>query len=242
MIISARVAKRIFPNEDPIGKHVLLWKGQSNLDAEVIGMVGDSRERGPASAPTLTVYLPYGPNALTTEFVLHTRAHPLALAPTVRSIVASLDPNLPVADVRSFEEVVYRSVAPQRLNATLLGVFGGLALLLATIGIYGVLSYAMSCRTPEIGLRMALGANQGNILRMTIGQGLRPALLGIVLGMMGSWWLSRYITTLLFGVNPFDALTYAAVVVLLMMTAVPACYLPCRRAMRIDPVTALRIE
>ena len=242
VVISDRLAKRIFPNEDPIGKHVILWKGQSNLDAEVVGTVGDSRERGPASGPTLTVYLPYGPNALTTEFVVHTRAHPTALVPTVRSIVASLDPDLPVADVRSFEEVVQRSVAPQRFNAILLGVFSGLALLLATIGIYGVLSYSMSRRTSEIGLRMALGASSTNILRMTIGQGLRPALLGIVLGAIGAWWLSRYIAALLFGVKPFDALTYAAVVVLLMTTAVVACYLPSRRAMRTDPATALRIE
>ena len=140
VVISERLAKLIFPNEDPVGKHALLWKGQGNLDAEVIGVVGDSRERGPASDPTLTVYLPYGPNALPTEFVLHTRGNPLAVAPTVRSMVASLDPNLPVADVRSFEEVVHRSVAPQRFNAILLGVFSGLALLLATTGIYGVLS------------------------------------------------------------------------------------------------------
>jgi putative ABC transport system permease protein len=242
VMISERLAKRIFPNEDPIGKHVVLWKGQSNLDAEVIGIVGDSRERGPASGPSLTVYLPYGPTALTTEFVVHTRVRPLALAPTVRSIVAGLDANLPVADVRSFEEVVGRSVAPQRFNAILLAVFSGLALLLATMGIYGVLSYSVSRRTSEIGLRMALGASSGNIVRMTIGQGLRPAALGIALGAIGAWWLSGYVATLLFGVKPFDTLTYAAVVVLLLMTAAVACYLPCRRAMHTDPVEALRTE
>ena len=242
VMISDRLAKRIFPNEEPVGKYVILWKGQSNLDAEVIGIVGDSRERGPASAPSLMVYLPYGPNALTTEFVVHTRIRPLALAPAVRSIVASLDAGLPVADVRSFEEVVQRSVAPQRFNAILLAVFSGLALLLATMGIYGVLSYSVSRRTPEIGLRMALGASSGNIVRLTIGQGLRPAMLGIALGAIGAWWLSRYVATLLFGVQPFDAVTYAAVVALLLMTAAVACYLPCRRAMRTDPVEALRTE
>ncbi|HKE22997.1 MAG TPA: ABC transporter permease [Bryobacteraceae bacterium] len=242
VILSDRLAKRIFPNEDPIGKHVLLWKGQGDADAEIVGVVGDSRERGPASGPAATVYLPYGANALAGEFVLHTRSYPLALAPRVRSIVASLDPNLPVSDVRSFEEVMQRSVAPQRFNAILLGVFSGLALLLATIGIYGVVSYSMSRRTSEIGLRMALGASRGNILRMTLGQGLRPALLGIMLGAIGAWWLSRYMTTLLFAVKPFDALTYVAVVVLIIMTAAVACYLPCRHAMRTDPAIALRIE
>jgi putative ABC transport system permease protein len=242
VVISDRLAKRIFAGEDPIGKHVALWKTQANLDAEVVGVVGDSRERGPASAPTLTVYLPYGTNVLASEFVVHTRSHPLALAGTVRSIVASLDPDLPVTDVRSFEEVMQRSVAPQRFNTIILGVFSGLALLLATIGIYGVLSYSMSRRTSEIGLRMALGASRGNILRLTLGQGLRPALVGIVLGAIGAWWLSRYMTTLLFGVKPFDALTYAAVMLLLIVTAAVACYLPSLRAMRTDPVVALRLE
>jgi predicted lysophospholipase L1 biosynthesis ABC-type transport system permease subunit len=242
VVISERLAKLIFPKEDPAGKHVVLWKGQSDMDAEVIGVVGDSRERGLASAPTLTVYLPYGPNALVSEFVVHTLGNPLALVPTVRSIVGSLDPNLPVADVRSFQEIVHRSVAPQRFNAILLGVFSGLALLLATTGIYGVLSYSMSRRTSEIGLRVALGASRRNILSMTISQGMRPALLGMVLGAIGASWLSRYVAALLFGIKPFDLLTYFAVAALLMATALLACYLPGRRAMRTDPAVALRIE
>jgi putative ABC transport system permease protein len=242
VVISERLATLIFPNEDPIGKHVLLWKGQGNMDAEVIGVVGDSRERGPASGPTRVVYLPYGVNALPSEFVVHTRGNPIALVPTVRSIAASLDSNLPVSDVRSFEEVVHRSVAPQRLSAILLGVFSGLALLLATIGIYGVLSYSMSRRTAEIGLRVALGASRRDILGMTIGQGMRPALLGIVLGLVAAWWLSRYLATLLFGVKPFDAVTYFAGAALILATALAACYLPGRRATRIDPSLALRID
>ena len=242
VMISDRLAKQIFPNDDPAGKHVMLWKGQSNLDAEVIGVVGDSLERGPAAGPALTVYLPYSATALAGEFVVHTRSHPQSLAPTVRSFIAQLDPNLPVADVRSFEDVISRSVAPQRFNAILLGVFSGLALLLATIGIYGVLSYSMRRRTSEIGLRMALGASRASIVRMTISQGLRPALLGIVMGAIGAAGLSRYVSTLLFGIKPFDTLTYAAVVLLLMTTAAVACFLPCRQAMHTDPAIALRIE
>jgi len=135
-----------------------------------------------------------------------------------------------------------RSVAPQRFNAILLRVFSGLALLLATIGIYGVLSYSIGRRTSEIGLRIALGASRGNILGMTLSQGLRPALLGIALGAMGAWWLSRFMTTLLFGVKPFDALTYGAVLVMIIVTAAIACYLPCRHALGTDPATALRTE
>ena len=242
VMISERLAKLLFPNEEPTGKHVVLWKGQADLDAEVIGVVGDSRERGVASEPALTVYLPYGRNALTSEFVLHTRGNPLAVVSTVRSIIAGLDPNLPVADVRPLQQVVERSVAPQRFNAIVLGVFSGLALVLAMTGLYGVLSYSTHRRTSEIGVRVALGASGRNILGMTISQGMRPALLGIVLGAAGALWLSRYIAALLFGVKPFDVLTYAAVAGLLLATALLACYLPGRRAMRTDPAVALRIE
>jgi len=242
VIISDRLAKQIFKNEDPIGKQVLLWKGQSSGLAEVVGIVGDSRERGLAENPTLTVYLPYGTNALTSEFVVHTRDNPLALVPTIRSLVGELDPNLPISNMRSFDQIVYRSVAPQRLNAVLLSIFGVLALLLATTGIYGVLSYSITRRTPEIGLRVALGATRSNILGMTIRQGLRPALIGALLGAIGAFWLSRYLATLLFGVKPFDALTYLAVAALLLATAALACYIPGRRAMQTDPATALRIE
>ena len=242
VIISDRLAKQIFKNEDAIGKQVLPWKGQSSGLAEVVGIVGDSRERGLAENPTLTVYLPYGTNALTSEFVVHTRDNPLALVPTIRSLVGELDPNLPISNMRSFDQIVYRSVAPQRLNAVLLSIFGVLALLLATTGIYGVLSYSITRRTPEIGLRVALGATRSNILGMTIRQGLRPALIGALLGAIGAFWLSRYLATLLFGVKPFDALTYLAVAALLLATAALACYIPGRRAMQTDPATALRIE
>jgi putative ABC transport system permease protein len=212
------------------------------MDAEVVGVVGDSRERGPASDPTLTVYIPYGRNAPVSEFVLHTRGDPLAVVPTVRAIAARLDPNLPLTDVRSFEEVVHRSLSPQRFNVLLLTTFGGLALILATIGIYGVLAYSMNRRTAEIGLRVALGASRTDILRITLNQGMRPALIGMLLGACGAWWLSRYLETLLFGIKPFDLFTFITVAALLLATALIACILPGRRAMRIDPAVALRTE
>ena len=191
-----------------------------------MGVVADSRERGLAANSALTVYLPYGRNALVKKFVLHTRGNPLAVAPTVRAIVASLDPNLPLADVRSFEEVVQRSLSPQRFNVILLTAFGGLALLLATTGIYGVLSYAMNRRTAEIGLRVALGASPTNILGIALGQGMRPAMVGMLLGAVGAWWLSRYLETLLFGIKPFDSVTYVMVAALLLANGphrLPAC-------------------
>ncbi len=242
VVISQRLAALLFGKEDAIGKSVALWKGQGNMDAEVVGVVADSRERGLASDPALTVYLPYGRNAPVSKFVLHTRGNPLAIAPTVRAIVAGLDPNLPVADVRSFDEEVLRSVSPQRFNVILLTAFGGLALLLATTGIYGVLSYAMNRRTAEIGLRVALGASPVNILGIALGQGMRPAVVGMLLGALGAWWLSRYLETLLFGIRPFDSVTYVMVAAVLLATALIACLLPGRRAMRIDPATALRAD
>lgn len=242
VILSERLAKLLFLNDDPIGKHVVLWKGQSNHAAEIVGVVANSRERGPANDPTLTVYLPYGRNALTSEIVLHTRGNPLAFAPTARSLVASLDPNLPVADVRSLDEVVSRALAPQRFSAVVLGAFSGFAMLLAMAGLYGVVSYSISRRTPEIGLRVALGASRSDILSMAVHQGMRPALVGIGLGAVGASWLSHYLAALLFEIKPLDLTTYCTVTALLLATALFACYLPGRRAMRIDPVVALRTE
>jgi putative ABC transport system permease protein len=241
VVISQRLAQLLFGNEDAGGKHVALWSN-GNFDAEVIGIVADSRERGPASGPTLTVYLPYGRNADVSEFVLHTRGNPLAVAHTVRAIVAELDSNLPVTGLRSFEEVVHRSLSAQRFNVILLTAFGGLALLLAVTGIYGVLAYTMNRRVAEIGLRVALGASRTNVLGIVLRQGMRPALVGMLLGAVGAWWLSRYLETLLFGIKPFDVFTYVTVAALLMATALLACVLPGRRAMRIDPAGALRME
>lgn len=241
VLISQRLAKLLFAKEDPIGKRVALW-GSPMLDSEVIGVVTDSRERGPAAGPTLTVYLPYGRNAVVSQFVLHTRGNPLAIASTVRTIVRELDANLPVSDIRSFEEVVDRSLSPQRMNAILLTAFGVLALLLTTTGIYGVLAYSMNRRTAEIGLRVALGASRTEVLGIVLSLGMRPALAGTLLGALGAWWLSRYLGALLFGVKPFDTVTYVAVAALLLATAMVACILPGRRAMRIDPTVALRAE
>ncbi len=242
VMISSALAKLLFPNEDPVGKRTLLWKGQGGPEAEVVGVVGDSLERGLDQGPALTVYLPYGRIALPSEFVLETRGNPLAVVPAVRAIIRSLDPNLPLADIRAFDDLVSRSVSSQRMNSVVLATFSGFALLLASLGIYGVLSYSVSRRTSEIGLRMALGASEASILRITIGQGLLPALAGIAIGGSIAAWLSRYLKPLLFGVQPIDLSTYAAVSALLLVTAALACFVPGRRAMRTDPAIALRLE
>src|SRR5262249_43637527 len=140
------------------------------LEADVVGVVGDSRERGLAENPALTVYLPYGSNAIPSEFVVHTHDNPLALIQTIRSLVNDLDPNLPISDVRSFDQIIYRSIAPQHLNALLLSIFNVLALALATTNIYNILSDSITHRTAEINLRIALDTTHSNILATTIRQ------------------------------------------------------------------------
>jgi predicted permease len=242
VIISDRLAKLLFPSEDPIGKRVWLWRGQGNRPAEVIGVVGDMRERGLANDPTLAVYIHAAGNFIPGQIVIQTRGNPLAFLSTARALVASLDPSLPVHTARTMEEVVSRSVAPQRFNTILLGVFSGLALLLAATGIYGVLSYSIGRRSSEIGLRVALGASARSILQMALSQGMRPVVVGLGIGAAGAWWLSRYLATLLFNVKPLDTLTYLGVAAVLVATALLACYIPGRRATRIDPAVALRIE
>ena len=242
VMLSSALAKLIFPNEDAVGKQVSLWKGQGGPEAEVVGVVGDSLERGLDHGPALTVYLPYGRIAVPSEFVLQTRGNPMAVVPAVRGIVRSLDPSLPLADIRAFDDVVRRSVSSQRMNSVILVSFSGFALLLASLGIYGVLSYSVRRRTSEIGLRMALGASESGILRTIVGQGLLPVFVGITIGGVFAVWLSRYLKPLLFGVQPFDVSTYAGVAVLLLVTAAVACFVPGRRAMRTDPAIALRLE
>jgi hypothetical protein len=242
VLISQRLARRLFPDGNAVGRGVILWKSQSNMPAEIIGVVGDSRERGPVAGAALTVYLPYGEIAVPNEFIVHTSIPPLSLLPAVRSIVSDLNPELPVSDIRSFEDVVSTSVAPQRFTAILLAVFSGFALLLATMGLYSVLSFTVNRRAAEIGLRVALGATNRDIMRMTLRQGFAPALLGIAFGSIGAWWLSRFIATLLFEVKPFDPPTYAVVAALVLLTAAAGSYLPGRRAVKTDPTAALRLE
>ena len=241
VILSERLAKTLFRDTDPIGQHVVLWKGQSSGDGDVIGVVSDMRERGLSANMALTVYLPTGIEALPSEFVVHTQMNPASLMPSIRAALTELDSNLPISGVRTFEEVINRSVAQNRFNTVGLGVFAGIALLLAVTGIYGVLAYSMSRRTSEIGLRVALGANASSIRRMTLVQGMQPVLAGLAAGSLAAWWLSKSFTALLYGVSAFDAVTYVAVGAVLLVAALLACYVPARKAMRVDPAIALRI-
>lgn len=240
VVISERLARTLFRDTDPLGQHVILWKGQSSGDADVIGVVSDMRERGLSSNMAMTVYLPDGLQAVPSDFIVHTQANPTSLVPSIRAALAGLDPNLPISGVRTFEEVINRSVAQNRFNTVGLAVFACIALLLAATGIYGVLAYSMSRRASEIGLRVALGASTSSILRMTLTQGMRPVFAGLAVGAVAAGWLSSSFTSLLYGVNPLDAVTYASVAAVLLLAALLACYLPGRKALGVDPTIVLR--
>jgi putative ABC transport system permease protein len=244
VILSQRLAELLFHDQNPIGRRVSLWKGQgAGLAAEVVGVVGDMRERGLASDPTLAVYIPhYGSGLTSLEFVVHTRDNAIRVVPALRSLLAEVDPTLPLSDVQSVEELVSVSLAPNRFRTVALAFFAGLALLLAMSGIYGVLAYSISRRTPEFGLRIALGASRRRILAMTAGQGMRPVVVGVIAGLFLAWALSSSVTSLLFGVGRFDLITYVTIALLVIATALAACCVPALRATRVDPATALRAE
>jgi len=243
VVVSKRLAEQLWPGQDPIGLRMILWKGQGDRPAEVIGVAGDMRERGLALDPTLAVYFPYyGAGSSPVQFVIHTQAAPATLVPALRAALRELDASLPLSNVRSLDEMVSASLASRRFTMLLLAAFAVVALLLALAGVYGVLSYAVSRRTNEIGVRMALGATRGDVLRLIVGQGMRPVVQGAALGVAASLLLSRLMTSMLFGVAASDPVTYAAVALMLVAAAALACYLPALRALRVDATSALRQE
>ncbi len=241
VIISHALAERLWPGESPIGRRAVLWMGQ--FTATVVGVVDDMRERGLQTDPTMAVYLPYyGDSWSPVHFVVHATTEPTSLVPTLRSMLAEVDPSLPLSGILTMDQIVTDSVAAERFNAVLLTFFAAIALVLALAGVYGVTVYSVTRRTSEIGVRVALGANPGSVLKQTIWYGMRPALIGIGAGLTCAFGLSRLLSNLLFGIEPSDPVTYAGVVMVLGSAALLSCYLPARRALRVDPVAALRDE
>jgi len=246
VIVSQSLARHYWPLDEAIGKR--LKPGFSN-DAwcTVVGVVGDTKQYSLGEPSSPAMYLPYAqaPGTFMMQdiaFVLRAGADPLALASAARRAVQAVDPDLPVFDVATMNQLVYRSASAPRFNTALLGIFAALALVLAAVGIYGVMSYAVAQRIHEIGVRLALGANASDILRQVVKQGMAPALIGIAAGTAGAWGVTRFLSSLLFGVKPTDATTFALVPLLLAAVGVLACLLPARRATKVDPVVALRYE
>jgi putative ABC transport system permease protein len=239
LIVSESLARAVFPNEDPLGQRLLF--GPTDSPREIIGIVGDVSHRGLELRKFPTMYLPMHATGWK-NLVIRTTADPLSLASAVRREIKALDSELALAGVKSLEQVVYESVAEPRYRTTLLGLFAGVALLLAAIGLYGVLSYAVTQRTHEIGIRMALGARGADVLRLIIGQGIKLALIGVLLGLGAALALTQLMKTLLFEVKATDPLTFIAIAMLLAFVALVACWIPARRATKVDPMVALRTE
>jgi putative ABC transport system permease protein len=238
-IISETMAKLYWPKEDPIGKRLKII---SSPWITVVGVVGDVHHTGLSTLPNPEIYLSHLQEPQTSLAVMiRTSGDPLQLATAARERVKLLDKDQPVT-VTTMEEIFSQSVAGQRFNALLLGVFAALALILATIGIFGVINYSVAQRTHELGIRIALGAQRSDVFRLVIGQGLTLALVGVGLGAAGAFAVTRLLRGLLFGVSPTDALTFVIVSALVIAVALFACYLPGRRAMRVDPLEALRYE
>jgi putative ABC transport system permease protein len=245
VVINETLARKYFHGEDPIGKRVTFGNPQAaNVEWwTIIGIVGDVRQSRLDTEPYAQVYASYrrAPRRSLTV-ILRTAGDPIAMANTLRQQVWSLDREQPLANTRTVEQVLANSIARPRFNTMLIGILAGVALLLATVGIYGVISYSVTQRTHEIGVRMALGATTGNVLRLVVGHGMFLASAGLALGVIGALAVTRIMSTLLYGVSATDPLTYIALVTLLGFIALIASYVPARRATKVDPVIALRHE
>jgi len=247
VIVNEAFARRNFAKFEPLGQQ--LYVGFDPAMRRVIGVVNETKQRSLDVAAPATVFVPItqaaeGVSATLRQssFVLRTTGDPLLLSAAIRNEMRQLDPSLPVRNLRSMEQLVSRSIAPQRFNLSLLSLFSALGLLLAGVGIYGVMAYSVSQRTREIGLRMALGAQARDVLKLVVMQGMALALVGVAIGLIASFALTRLMKNLLFGVGATDPATLTGVALLLTCVALLACYIPARRATKVDPLVALRYE
>jgi predicted permease len=251
VIVNAAFARRSFSGIDPLGRQLCVGCKEFGDPSmrRIVGVVNDTKQSSLSEAAPAMVFIPLAQAAegikeimQQSSFVLRTSGDPLLLSGTIRSEMRQLDPNLPVRNLRSMEQLIGRSIAPQRFNLSLLSLFAALGLLLAAVGIYGVMAYSVSQRTHEFGIRMALGAQTRDVLKLIMRQGMVQALIGVGIGLFSSLSLTRLMKSLLFGVSPTDPLTFALIALLLTTVALLACYIPARRAARVNPLTALRYE
>ena len=244
VIISRGLARYRFPNESAVGKRLQLVNSElSNEWREIVGVVGDVRNNGLDSSDVNTIYTPFTQTPFTWSFLMiRASVPPETLIQSVRGAVASVNSSLQPANFLTMEQLVYDSVARPRFNTVLLAAFAALALALAAVGIYGVIAYSVSRRAHEIGVRMALGARKGDVIRLILRQGMTPAIAGAAVGLVGAWAATRLMSGLLFEVSATDPATFAIITLTLMAIALLACYIPAWRATKVDPMVALRCE
>jgi putative ABC transport system permease protein len=240
-VVNETVADRYWPGQDPIGKHIA--NSRDMIQREVVGVVADVKFTALDAVSSEEMYLPIEqvPASFAT-LIVRSQSNPESLVRAVRSKLAELDSTLPLSNISSLDTVVAQSVAQPRILSEFVGVFAAFALVLSAIGIYGVMAYSVAARSQEMGIRMSLGANPADILRLVVRQGMCLALIGVAIGLVTSLALTRLINTLLFNTSASNPLTFAVAAIALTATAAAACYIPARRATKVDPMVVLRYE
>jgi putative ABC transport system permease protein len=243
-LLDETIAKKYWPDDDPIGRRISFEGGRDNPRwREVVGIVGHAKHRGLEGESRVQYYIPYSQRPLPNMFVVaRTKTDPADAAGSIRGTIRSIDPDLPVFRVTTMEQLVKDSTAQRRFSILLLGVFATVALLLAAVGLYGVMGYSVSQRTQEIGVRMALGAGRADVLRLVTTQGMALTAIGLFIGLAASLGFANLIAGLLFGVSAYDPVIFSGMPFVLAGVALVACFVPARRASRVDPITALRYE
>jgi putative ABC transport system permease protein len=244
IVIDEEFARRYWPNEDPVGKRVRIGRAADAPSLEVLGVVGRVKmESLNHNSDRVQGYFAFEQNAADgMTVIIKGASDPNQLISSVRGAVKEIDPEQPIYNPRTMDDIRAESVAPERLNLTLLSLFASIALVLAIVGIYGVMSYSVTQRTHEIGIRMAIGARPLDVFKMILGHGMKLALIGVALGLVGAFLLTRLMASMLFGVEPTDAMTFGGLSALLITIALLACYLPGRRATKVEPTISLRYE
>jgi putative ABC transport system permease protein len=242
VIVNENFARHYWPNQSAVGKRIRTGD-ETNPWREVVGVVADVKQYGLDTPSTLQIYLPHGQSpSQQMVMVVKTKGDPESQVASVRNEVWAVDKDQPVYNIRTMEQLLSKSMAQRRFNMLLVGIFASVALVLAAIGLYGVMAYSVTQRTHEIGIRMALGAQAKDVLKMVVGQGMMLALLGVVVGLTAAFALTRVMSSLLFNVSATDPTTFIGVSLLLSLVALMACYIPARKATRVDPMVALRYE
>ncbi len=243
VVVNETFAQKNLPGEDPLGKRVTIYMKNENVPTEIIGVVADSKHLALDGAPEAMAYWPHPELTYPfMTFVIRTRGEATNVAGEARGVIHTLDPQQPIGEINSMERLLSKSIARSRFNTVLLTVFAFVALMLAAVGTYGVMSYTVTQRMYEFGIRMALGAGAVDVMKLVLGRGMTLAIIGVVIGLAGAFSLTRLMASLLFEVRPTDALTFGAVSLSLILVALIACYIPAHRATKVDPLVALRYE